>query len=452
MHWSLIRVLHRVFSSRNTFERIVVWLAVFSLCFSGGAALAQKVADIPAQKSTVQNSTAPAVKTSDPGGVIQFLGAIDDAQLEKLTIPDDSMLIRVNRRLLKENGGLSPREYYYILTKRIDPTEKKLLSDAMDGQWNAFGQLEAALIAEGIRDAAQQAKYLSRMETIVREVRQNLLTKKVDDSANLSLTKQIFTYLHQNVLTGQYHIDCSDVSAVMDKGDYNCVSATLLFNILAERMGMQAMGLEKPGHVLSRVYFDEQTLDLETTCANWFSLPNSEARLAATREKMAHAVKNDGGVRKENNFHATPDTEVFNDATREVSSVQLVAMIYYNQGVDYIGAHQYDLAAAANAKALLLDPSSDTAWSNLMATINNWAIDFATTHKRFDLAARLLDEGRTLDATYENFAANQLHIYYHWIQSLANEGRIDDAKIVYAHATQRLPNNSELTRLMESLK
>lgn len=394
-------------------------------------------------------SIAAAPTPTSPSGHVQFLGLLTEAQAAKVAVANDSCIIRVNRRLLKESGGLSPREYYYILTKRIDPVEGRMLADAMDGQWNSFDQLHAALIAEGLRSESEIRSYEARVETMLQELRATLVATQTADTNAMEVAqaKVVFEYLHRHVLTGEYQVDCSQVSSVFKTGDFNCVSATVLFNVLSERLGLQATGLEKPGHVLSRVHGREKSFDVETTCPNWFSL-TGEVRVAGTIGKTAHAV---GQPLPAGPLSAGPLTAEAIAKVREITPVQLVAMIYYNEGVDEINAKNYDLAAAANAKALLLDASSDAAWSNLMATINNWAIDFATNQKRFDLAARLLDEGRSLDATYSNFESNQLNIYYHWIQSLISEGRTADAKTVYAHAAKRLAWNAELARLIESI-
>jgi len=112
----------------------------------------------------------------------------------------------------------------------------------------------------------------------------------------------------------------------------------------------------------------------------------------------------------------------------------------------------YAEAVAANVKALHLDPNSETAWGNLLAAINNWAIEMTTSAKRYDLAAILLDQGMFLDKNYEKFHANQLHTYYNWIRDLALEGRTADAQTVYSIADQRMPNDPDLAYLMQAVQ
>jgi len=62
-----------------------------------------------------------------------------------------------------------------------------------------------------------------------------------------------------------------------------------------------------------------------------------------------------------------------------------------------------------------------TARGNLLATLNNWAIDLGT-QGRYPEAAELLRQGLTLDPSYETFKVNFTHVYYQWVEELCREG------------------------------
>ncbi|MDR3110150.1 MAG: tetratricopeptide repeat protein [Planctomycetaceae bacterium] len=385
-------------------------------------------------------------------GNIQFLGLLTERQASEVARPKDSMLLKINRRLLS-GPGRSPREFY-MLSKRINPMEGEMLADSQDGQWNTFNLFQAALAAEGNRTPVQVKQLESRMEQIVRDMQQKLESSDAaDEGADArKLTEKLFRYLHENVLTAKYDINCTDPATVLETGKYNCVSATLFFNVLAERAGINACALEMPGHALSRV--KHQTLagansfDLETTYAGWFSLPNEEQRRAATESKIAS--------------NSAPQTytvakPVINDQNssmkkiRELTPVQFVAIVYYNKGFDYLKAERYADAVNANAKALTLDPQNENAWKNLLAAINNWAIAcIDKDQNRFDLAVELLEYGLQIDETYDMFRTNMRSVFCQWIQSLQKEGRANDAMTVYHFAIERLPNDEVLKSLVET--
>ena len=115
-----------------------------------------------------------------------------------------------------------------------------------------------------------------------------------------------------------------------------------------------------------------------------------------------------------------------------------MATIYYNRGVDLLSQKRFAEAAAANAKALRLDPASVTARGNLLATLNNWAIDLGTAGD-YPQAAGLLARGMQLDSGYETFRANFVHVHYQWIEDLCRRGRFQDALDLLATAAEALP-------------
>ncbi|MCL2742275.1 MAG: tetratricopeptide repeat protein [Planctomycetaceae bacterium] len=371
--------------------------------------------------------------------VVRFAGPMTAEDAAKPNNSDNTYVVRINAKSNKGTG-------YGFAIGNVDIAERALLDDAADGKWDNYSLFRSALIAEGVRDLNQIQKYENRINSALSSVAANLQNEGKSDAA--SVTKELFNALHRELLTKPYNIDCTTLSQVFETGHFNCVSATVLFNVLSEKAGLDVCALEMPGHALSRVKYDGQSMNLETTAPNWFSLQNEEARKQATLYRVARPVMADGNPEVAN--AAVQNVDIAK-TVREITPVQLIATIYYNKGVDYLNKKMYAEAIAANVKALHLDPNSETAWGNLLAAINNWAIEMTTDSKRYDLAATLLEQGVYLDKNYEKFNANQLHTYYNWMRDLALEGRTADAQTVYNIADQRLPNNADLAYLMQAI-
>jgi pentatricopeptide repeat protein len=272
------------------------------------------------------------------------------------------------------------------------------------------------------------------------------------------LTRTLYEAMHKEILTKPYSLDCTELSKVMKTGHFNCVSATVLFNCLAEKAGLNVCAIETKGHALSRVKFTEGVaMDLETTCPTWFDLQNDKERQMATLERVAVPVpaKSDPAT-AQNAVSATPEPAVeLPSEYREISPVQLVATIYYNIGVDLHAKTCNPEAAAANIKALYLDKNNEQAWTNLLVSMNNWALDVASEKmgQRYDVATILLDIGVALDPTYANFRSNYVYVFHHWIKGLAELGRFDDARKVFtlANVEERVPQNKHLQDLIDSV-
>ena len=317
---------------------------------------------------------------------------------------------------------LGPGSAIHRLEGELCGLEQRLFADAADGKLDSHRLLGAALVASGVNDARRLRHYEMQVADWVAELR---VSRKVSGSPQ-EKARAIFEFMHGRILHGGYLFDCTDLTVALDRGYFNCVSASVLFNCLAERFGLPARGLEAPGHATSRLILPEGTLDVETTCPSWFRLMNDPKRQRELVEQTTGYRRPEGGLPAD---------------CREVSGVELVATIYYNRGVDLLGRKQFAPAVAANAKALRLDPSSATARGNLLATLNNWAIALGSDG-HYARAVELLRQGLALDATYKTFTVNYVHVHHQWVEHLWGGERFEAALEVLAEAQRQYPGQS----------
>jgi tetratricopeptide (TPR) repeat protein len=220
----------------------------------------------------------------------------------------------------------------------------------------------------------------------------------------------------------------------LDHGRFNCVTASILFNYFVESMGLESRGLAIPGHAMSRVILADRTLDVETTCPQWFYLianGKSPANISA-KAVGSHAT--------------TPDRS----KAKEATPCQMAAMIYYNRGVDLLAEKRFADAAAVNAKALRLDPQNATVRGNLLATLNNWSIELGN-RECFSQAVAILRQGLAIEPKYEAFAQNFVHVHHQWVDSLRRAGRFDEALEILSRAMIEMPNQQYLRRAHEEV-
>ena len=377
------------------------------------------------------------------------------------------------------NTPTSPR-YYRFAVAIPNALERDLLDDSTGGTWQRWDIVSAALVAEGLSDRHQVDTYRNKITSVV----QKALPSNVENTPpqhSERYVQTVFETLHGKLLTGKYDVGCTHLAQAIDTGDFNCVSATVLFHAMARQAGLDVCGLEMRGHALSRVRVGQQVIDLETTCPHWFHLSENERRKpvnpinagydtawsVARRQtpQLPLSSQSPGSARSLVNGKQMPAPTTTDFATtdaanlpptlppnevpgtfREISDVQLIATIYYNRGVDELTAGRFSASAAANIKALQLDPQNENARRNLMATLNNWAIALAS-EKDYLNAAQLLDEGRLINDDYELFRANQIHAYYHWIADTVQRNDYDRALTLLQLAEDRLPNQVNLRYL-----
>jgi tetratricopeptide (TPR) repeat protein len=237
----------------------------------------------------------------------------------------------------------------------------------------------------------------------------------------------IFAFMHRQILRG-YDLGHTDLRRVLDDGRFNCVSATVLFNYLAGELGLDCRGLEMPGHAMSRLVLPDATLDIETTCPQWFHL-------------MGDPKLRESAAAKATGTAAAADRSL----AREVSPIQMAAMIYYNRGVDLLAEKRFAEAAEVNAKALRLDPQNATARGNLLATINNWSIELGNS-QHFAEAVGLLRQGLAMDAKFAAFAQNYVHLHHQWVDHLCQAGHFEEALDILSRAVAEMPDREYLRR------
>ena len=202
------------------------------------------------------------------------------------------------------------------------------------------------------------------------------------------------------------------------------------------------MALEIPGHAMSRLELPEETLDIETTCPRWFATngraaePTTGMRPKRKRQRRPAELVRDSPARRGGQGPQSP---------RPISDVELVATIYYNRGVDLLAERRFAEAAAANAKAVRLDPKNAAAKGNLLATINNWAIDLGMSGE-YEKAAELLRLGLATDPGYEAFRVNYVQLFRQWSEHLCRSGRYEDAVRLLAQAAAGISGREVLPR------
>lgn len=265
---------------------------------------------------------------------------------------------------------------YWLLFAHSLPAQgleltERLLADARDGQLNNFDLFTAALIASGCENADQLADW-SRQYTVRS---QRLLEFQCQGSAGSQL-QQIHAALHGEFLPGQYGVTATDLRQAISKGDFNCLSSLVIYLDLCQRAGLDLEIWWQPGHVFVRyVAAGQAPVIVEPGARNWGSAPASQR---AKRRTLA----------------------------RQLSPVQLLGKFYYNRGVIGLQSGQYAEGLELLRTSLALDPDDRDAQVNLVAGLNNWAVEYFRDQRYRD-AAPLIEQGLKLDPSFAPLIANQ---------------------------------------------
>jgi hypothetical protein len=146
------------------------------------------------------------------------------------------------------------------------------------------------------------------------------------------------------------------------------------------------IAVESPGHCYAVLVTEPAPLEIETTYPDWFDLSDAGRRRRQAEGRAGGRQEDDSG---------DADGDAGRDEPRRVlTGPALVAIVYYNRAIDLLRRNAFAEAAAANQMALRLDPMSGDARENLLATLNNWALDLCE-HGDADGALAMLRHGLT---------------------------------------------------------
>lgn len=278
--------------------------------------------------------------------------------------------------------------------------ESQLLEDAEDNSLDRFSLLEAALIAGGEDSPKQLSHYKHQFQQWVEQAKERCDVKALEREK----VQEIFRFMHEKILWGQYKNNCSQLKDIFQNGDYNCLSATILFNTMAAEIGLSLEAVERPGHILSRLQKDP-SWTIETTCPKWFSRQH--------RQGLPDGSKKEALV--------TAEEELI-----PITSVQLLSRVYYNRAVELLHRQQFVEAITATKISLRLDNSHDLSKENLLAGMNNWALLLCESGDYEGAVARLASI-RDISPNYGTLTENELHVRQKWVETLCDQGQYDRA-------------------------
>ena len=356
------------------------------------------------------------------------------AEVTKAITPDD---IRRIEAALAEWCQIRPSE-----------SERQLLADAQDGCLKDFDLLTAAMIAGG--SPPQKLKFL--LEKFDGQLKR--IQARTDRQASpIVRVRQTFRGLHAEILHGGYDIAASNPGEAIQTGRYNCVSATLLFKVVAESLAFEVRVVQTPTHAYCLVKCGEDWVPVECTCPNWFDQVLNQAGPAGltrvveksqdtgTRDALGHPM-----VSKSQRAEGTAGL----DSGRAISDTQLLGTIYYNRGVASLLERQYETAVVVNLRAIQLDPESHSARDNLLAGLNNWAIALAERGELAEAAARL-QLALTFRPDSEPIQANLYRVYREWANKVRHQGDDTAARSRIRESINSLPDHGRCVELRSKI-
>lgn len=146
----------------------------------------------------------------------------------------------------------------------------KLYDDIYDGQLDDHTRIEAALIISGADTPAKLREAKNWYQKILTDIQQ----KNIIKFDRIPSAESLFLYFHTTWLK-DYKEKATTLLDIKDRKEFNCVSATVLYNLTCDEVGLTTEAFETPTHVYTIFSdFGEQVMVENTTSMGFNIMKN----------------------------------------------------------------------------------------------------------------------------------------------------------------------------------
>lgn len=341
-----------------------------------------------------------------------------------------------------------------ITTANSQILSGRLAQDISDGELNDFSRIEAAFIISGADSSVRLQQGLTWFNNLVQDIQ----AKNLVGFYRIPSAEKLFLYLHTTWLK-DYQLKATTLFDILERKEYNCVSATVLYNLLCDEAGLSTEAFETPTHVYSIFTNVTQQVMVENTTSMGFNIiknlqrysqyllqyyPQNEA-LKIGLDQL-YAYENANGRRigntellglicynlaifnsKEKKFEKAYDyvelAQLFNADSR--SNRKFEISLYYRWGGELFKAKKFYDAFEVTADAYYRYPDNDDFKKNCQNAFIN-ALKQLWIDKDWEKTESVIAEMNDLNILTDRESAIQKNVLNDWINFLAFQQRKEE--------------------------
>ena len=226
-----------------------------------------------------------------------------------------------------------------IFLKCVFADKVSLEEDIANGYLDDYSKIEAAFMLSGITHPDSLQNYLNWYDQLLAKIK--TFTYNYEDPVGSAQT--VFMYLHSAWLK-TYAKESTTLADIVRSKEYNCVAATILYNIICEDLGWSCEAFETPTHVYTIFNDFGRNLIVENTSSMGFDIMKN---LKAYSKYLARYYPQSEVLRiglDKLYYHE-------NSKGRIITNTELLGLLAYNRAYfakknkDYKSAYEFVLLA-----------------------------------------------------------------------------------------------------------
>lgn len=154
--------------------------------------------------------------------------------------------------------------YFYFPDDQLTDTEQYFYSDIRDGSLDKYDLYDAFLVSSGIVSHDEIRIFREKYTSICHSIDNYLAIIKQNKQENDA--KNILKWLHNNLFIS-YKENTKGIIDLMNYGEYDCLTSSIMYYILCERLNIYVRIIQVPKHVFCQVYDEDfgKWINVETT-------------------------------------------------------------------------------------------------------------------------------------------------------------------------------------------
>ncbi len=352
----------------------------------------------------------------------------------------------------------------------------RLFSDISDHKLDDFKPIEAAFILSDVRSEDSLRYYVAWYDGLVDKIK----GFGFDAHEPVGSARKIFNYI-RTTLYDEYRLEATTLLDIVERRRYNCVSSTILYNMVCSDMGWPTQAFETPTHVYSIFHdFDDQVI-VENTHPMGFNImqnldvysrylaqfyPENQAYKIGLDQLYAHENRNGRTIDNtellgllaynqayfaaergdyERAYELVLVAQDFNRDSR--SNVNFEMNLYHKWGGQCFAQGRYYDAFEVLADGVYRHPENAALRRNLRAAFFN-TLKKGWERKNWHLASQTIAEMVALEALNDRDRERLRSILFSWAEYLITEQESPKARLAIAQL-KKLFGDSRRVRELE---
>ncbi|MDO6992708.1 hypothetical protein Q5M87_01680 [Brachyspira innocens] len=328
------------------------------------------------------------------------------------------------------------------------------------------------IIASGITDEEEFKFYRGKLDEI-RNLAKKDLSQYTEEGA-YAFGKRLLNWLYSSGVLKKYFETSTLFQDLIYKGEYNCLSSSILYSLLYTEFGFKVTGVLTSSHAFCTVYTEQGKIDVETTISRGFNPGQKEIRNTGNSTIVTFVPQ--GNYRDRNEvdiftliatlypnsislkkiekdlekqlvmakkaYYLSPNTEIYN---------KNLINAYNRLALDYIKKNDYEAAYKTLEEAYVFDPSSSMTKNNRIHYYNTIGTSYLS-QKDYPNAIQIYKIGISDIGDDASVLKRNLKVsYYNYAVTEYNERRYNNANTISEEALKLFPNDRDFIKLLSSI-